>query len=752
MKRIWKWMKRLLRLGFFLAVVSLALGSGAFLATYFLGIEHNLFGLPDVAELRNLKPFEASFVYDMNDRLIGCYAKEYRVVIEGEEIPELLKKAIISQEDVRFYNWYHIGIDPFAIVRAAWVNYKVGYTKEGASTINQQVAKNWLLTPERNMERKIKEALLAVRMEKKFSKEEILALYVNTAYLGRGRYGFEAAARSYFGKSAIELKAEEMAYLVGQIKRTDEDPMRRKNRVLTHMYEEGYLNADEYRRAYHAPLKILSEKADCFNEAPYFIEEIRKEYKDKLPLLTGGLRLYTTLDKELQKKAEEALKAQLAAYRARHPENASKVEGAVVVLDSKTGEIRAMVGGENFYQNEFNNATQALRQPGSTFKPFADAAYLKYVCKSARELCRFRDTPFPVSMRDGIHYVQNYPYSGLPIYRGFVNMDIQLAESRNAATMWMALGAQVAWEKLTAPAKLAEHEAKRAERIAYYKSKGYSNPGSVRMYEKEHALIAKGVFPAEERTKWLLEMAKDAGINSELQPYLVTAIGASEVTVLEMAAAFISFINGGYKVHPTMMRMINDSGGQQAVKFGNPVPVPVFVKTLNEEGVKENARIAENMKQLLQGVVDQPTGTAHALRRTFPAGDIACKTGTATNAREKGGKAVPTDNWIICLTPKYSFAVWVGLHDKEDLGNRETGSTNALPVVRKILQDLNLVDPAEKFIPLFEAPKDENPAEGVPIEDLTIPQTEDPDGDPKIPEDELKAALEAQKNIESPAE
>lgn len=726
MKRLWRWAGKLLKLLFFTGALCIALGAGILAATYYFGIEHNLLGLPDVAILKELKPQEASFVYDTNDNLIGCYAKEYRTVIAGEEIPELLKKAIISQEDARFYSWYHIGVDPFGIARAAWANYRAGYTKEGASTLNQQVVKNWILTPEVSLERKIKEALLAIRMEKKFTKEEILTLYVNTAYLGRGRYGFEAAAKAYFGKSARNLNAEEMAFLVGQIKRTKENPLHRKNRVLMRMYGEGYLSDAEYSRAYYAPLKILPERSDCRNEAPYFIEEIRKEYKDKLPLLTGGLKLYTTLDKALQKKAEESLKAQLAAYRARHPENAAKVEGAVVVLDSKTGEVRAMVGGENFYKNEFNNATQALRQPGSTFKPFANAAYLKYVCKADRNFCQFRDSPFPVSMGRGlgVHYVQNYPYLNLPDYRGYVNMDIQLAESRNAATMWMALEAQNAWEKQMVPIKLIEHEKKRAERIAYFRSLKYSAQGAVKMYEREHAAIERGVFPAEERTTWLLEMARDAGITSKLQPYLVTAIGASEVTVIDMASAFIPFINGGYKIEPKMLRMINDSHGQPVLKIGSSIPVPVFVKGNNPEEMRENSRIARNMKELLQGVVDIPTGTAHSLRKTFPEGDIACKTGTATNARE-GGKAVPTDNWIICLTPKYSFAVWIGLHDKQDLGNRETGATNALPIVRKILQDLNLIDPNEKFTPLFEIPKTENPAEGVTEElktDESVPE------------------------------
>lgn len=721
MKRVWKWIRRLFRAIFFFAAACFLLLSGAIISTYYLGIEHNLFGLPDVEKLRELKPLEASFIYDMNDNLIGCFAKEKRIILLAEEISPLLEKAIIASEDKRFYSWLRIfGVDPIGIFRAELANYKAGYIVEGASTLNQQVIKNWILTPEQSFKRKIIEAFLAIRMERKFTKQEILAFYVNTAYLGRGSYGFEAAAKAYFGKSVGELNPEETAYLVGLIKKPDtKEPLKSKNRALSRMHSEGYLSDADYRKAYYAKLRIMPVSSDCANSAPYFIEEIRKDYKDKLPLLGGGLRIYTALDKDIQMKAEESLKAQLAVYRARHPENAAKVEGAVVVLDSKTGEVRAMVGGENFYKNEFNNATQALRQPGSTFKPFADAAYLKYVCKTSRELCKFPDRPFPVSMGrgKGIYYVQNYPYSELRIYRGYVNMDIQLAESRNAATMWMALAAQNAWEKEMTPKKLAEHEARRANRIAHFRSLKYSAEGAARMYEKEHKAIENGIFSQEERTQWLLDMAHDAGINAKLQPYLVTAIGASEVTVMEMASAFIPFINGGYKIEPKMLRMINNSGGESVLKIESPVPQPVFVKSLNPEDVQENSRIARNMKELLRGVVDISTGTAHTLRKTFPEGDIACKTGTATNQRTKENKAFPTDNWIICLTPKYSVAIWIGLHDKQDLGNRETGATNALPVFRKIMQDLNLIDPSEKFTSLFEIPTEENPAEGVPIEE-----------------------------------
>jgi len=689
----------------------------------------NAGSLPDVKTLRELKQMESSFVYGLGDSLIGCFAKEYRTILLENEIPLILEKAIIASEDKNFYS--HRGVDPESIARAALNDLLAWRYVQGGSTITQQLAKNLFLSSEKTLERKLTEAILAIRIEREYSKREILALYVNMTYLGRGRFGFEAAAKTYFGKSSKNLTIAQSAFIVGLINRPSlltedinankkesfeerfRDALKRKNRVLHLMRTENFITADEHAQSYWEVIKISPAKADCRNEAPYFNEEIRKKYKDELPLLTGGLKIYTTLDPSIQKKAEIALKNGLNKYRIRHPENAGKVQGAVVVLDVNNAEIRAMVGGENFWRSEFNNAVQAQRQPGSVFKPFADAAYLKYVCTMSRALCKFADSPFPVSMGRGLglHYVENYPYTNLPRYRGFVNMDIQLAESRNAATMWMALEAERAWVKLLIPQKLAEHEAKKDERIAYYRKLGYSAKGTEREYEEEHVLVSRGaLWDPEDRTRWLTELAKNTGINSKLQPYLVTAIGASEVNVLEITSAFISFVNGGYRVSPGMIRGIYDSKMNHVLRMPATSPVAAF----DAANLGENGRIAENMKQLLQGVVDLPTGTAHALRKNYPTGDIACKTGTATNTKADG-IAVPTDNWIICLTPRYAVGIWVGLSDKEDLGNRETGSVNALPIFDELMRDL--INPDEKFISLFEIPTIENPAEDV-SEDL----------------------------------
>ncbi|MDP2668954.1 MAG: transglycosylase domain-containing protein [bacterium] len=703
---------------------------------------------------REKKLPQTSFVYAIDGSVAGCFAIEKRTRLSQDKIPVMLERAIIASEDKNFYS--HYGIDPAAVGRAAGNNFLAGKVVQGGSTLTQQTAKNYFLTNERSFDRKKKEALLALSIERTHTKREILTAYVNVVFLGRA-HGFEAAAKAYFGRSLKDLSLSETAFIVGLINSPNlltakegkgavksakdrekrfQDAIKRKYRVLRLMLGENMISYADFARAYWEKVNILPEGEDCKKTAPYLLEDIRKEFKDKLPLLSGGLRFDATPDPFIQKIADEALKNGLNSYRSRRPENAEKVQGAVVVLDKDTAEIRAMVGGEDFNKSEFNNATQALRQPGSVFKPFANAAYQKYVCKMSREHCIILDKPFPVSMGAGrgIHYVENYPYSGMPRYRGPMTQDIQIMESRNAATVWMAAATRRAWIKLLIPQKMAEHEEKKEERIAYYRSLKYSAAGALREYEREHARIARGVlWDPEDEMRWLSDLVKDVGISSKLEPYLVTAIGASEVKLLELVAAYIPFFNGGFWIAPTMVRAIYDSDGKPLTEKKEKHPEPAFVKGDDEESIRENARIAQNMKELLQGVVDGSTGTAHALRKSFPEGEIGCKTGTATNAKDQ-----PTDNWIICATPRYVVGVWVGLSDKEDLGNRQTGATNALPIAREIMDKANLINPHEVFEPLFPVllSSENSPAEPIPSEESNNNETEE----------ETKARLEAEKS------
>ncbi|OGF69817.1 hypothetical protein A3C73_03525 [Candidatus Giovannonibacteria bacterium RIFCSPHIGHO2_02_FULL_44_11] len=704
---------------------------------------------------REKKLPQASFVYAADGSLVGCFASEKRTRLSQDKIPVMLERAIIASEDKNFYS--HYGIDPAAVGRAAWNDILAGKIVQGGSSLTQQTAKNYFLTNERSFDRKKKEALLALSIERTHTKREILTAYVNVVFLGRA-HGFEAAAKAYFGRPAKDLSLSETAFIVGLINNPNllavkdgkdkvkaakdmekrfQEALKRKYRVLRLMRNENMISYADFARAYWEKINILPEGEDCKKQAPYLLEDIRKEYKDKLPLLSGGLRLDSTSDPFIQKITDEALKNGLNSYRIRRPENAEKVQGAAVVLDKDTAEIRAMAGGEDFNKSEFNNATQALRQPGSALKPFTNAAYQKYVCKTSREHCIILDRPFPISMGAGrgIHYVENYPYSGgMPRYRGPVTQDIQIMESRNAATIWMAAATRRAWIKLLIPQKMAEHEEKKEERIAYYRNLKYSAAGAFREYEREHARIARGVlWDPEDEMRWLSDLAKDVGISSKLEPYLVTAIGASEVKLLELVAAYIPFFNGGFRIAPTMVRAIYDSNGKPLAEKKEKHPEPAFVKGDDEESVMENARIAQNMKELLQGVVDGSTGTAHVLRKSFPEGEIGCKTGTATNAKDQ-----PTDNWIICATPRYVIGVWIGLSDKEDLGNRQTGATNALPIAREIMEKATMVNPHETFEPLFPIllSVENSSAEPIPSEESNNNEAEE----------ETKVRLEAEKS------
>ncbi|MBI4119678.1 MAG: transglycosylase domain-containing protein [Parcubacteria group bacterium] len=602
--------------------------------------------LPDVRTLKELKPIQASYIYDEQGNKIACFAKEYRRIIPQDQIPPLIEKAILASEDKNFYS--HYGIDPWAILRAARDDLFSAHVVAGGSTLTQQVAKGMFLTPERTMKRKAKEAILALKIERYFTKKEILWLYVNMVYLGHGRYGFETASQFYFGKSAQELILNEAAMLAGLINNPERSsPYRnyqaafeRKNRVLRLMLENGFSTEEDYQKTSAEKLNIiLPMSQDCKNLAPYFVEEIRRKFGDGLPILSGGLNIFTSLNMDIQKKSEEALHLISDAYRVRHPENADELRGGVVVIDLQTGAVVALQGGEDFEKNQYSSATQARRQPGSAFKPFTYATAVEINWKGPYG-GQVLDRPVVIKMGGGkIKIVQNYPYERLARYVGITTFETAISQSRNAATVWLAQ--QVGIENV----------------IALANRLGIDDP--------EHPL----------------------------QPYPTTAIGASEVTLLQLTAALMPMMNGGYKIPPYLVKEIIDGSGKTLYK-ADYAPEEV----LSEE-------VAEKMKELLKTVVDLPNGTAHRLRTHIKEGELAGKTGTATN--EKGE---PTDNWFIGFTSRYAIGVWIGLDSKKPLGTKETGATNALPVAEKILVDLNLVQPDEKFRPIVQRERPE-PAE-----------------------------------------
>ncbi|VBB07920.1 transglycosylase [Lucifera butyrica] len=326
-------------------------------------------GLPEVNNLENLKLMTATQVFDIHGQLISKLFEENRIVVSINNISPYIQEAIIDNEDTRFYS--HMGVDPIGILRALWIDLLHGRIVEGGSTITQQLAKNMFLTQEQTLSRKLKEALLAIIIERKFSKQEILQAYLNQIYFGEGAYGVEAASQVYFGKHAVELSLGESAMLAGLPRGPNifspyvdkKAALQRRQVVLEGMVKAGDITEEEAQRAAAEPLKLAGRKKRTV-QASYFLDYIANELVGRYGanrVYKGGLKVYTTLDSNVQKAAERAL---------------GKYQGAVLALDPRTGYIEAMVGGRNYAESQINRVITEVRQPGSAFKPFVYATAL----------------------------------------------------------------------------------------------------------------------------------------------------------------------------------------------------------------------------------------------------------------------------------------------------------------------------------------------------------------------------------------
>ncbi|HEY3424877.1 MAG TPA: transglycosylase domain-containing protein, partial [Negativicutes bacterium] len=333
------------------------------LISLFFSAGCSYFNLPQTNNLENLQLIAATQVFDINGQLISKLFEENRVVISINSISPYIQQAVVANEDSRFYN--HIGIDPVGILRALWVDLRTGSLAEGGSTLTQQLAKNMFLTQERTFMRKIKEAMLALVIERKFSKQEILQAYLNQVYFGEGAYGVEAASQVYFGKHASELTLAESALLAGLPRGpniyspyTDSKAaLNRRSTVLDGMVKEGYITQNEADRAQKEPLTLVNKRKRMI-QASYFLDYIAKELVGRYGanrVYKGGLKVYTTLDIKTQQSAEGAL---------------GEYQGGVLAIDPRNGYIKAMVGGRNYEESQINRVIAEVRQPGSAFKPF----------------------------------------------------------------------------------------------------------------------------------------------------------------------------------------------------------------------------------------------------------------------------------------------------------------------------------------------------------------------------------------------
>jgi len=603
-------MRRGILLGIFLYLIVAGSG-GIFL--YFLSID-----LPPVSVVRSYRPPLTTKVFDRNGKLLHEFFIEQREPAYFTEFPKHLIQAFISIEDKEFYS--HSGLNFKRILKAILVDIIKRRPVQGASTITQQLARNMFLTPEKTLRRKIKEAILALKLERTFSKDEILERYLNQIYFGHGVYGVKAAAKFYFGKDLTELNPSESALLASiprspllysPLRNPELAEMRRKT-VLRMMKKLGYLNEEEYRRWAQKKPELRVEKEKPSPLAPYFIAMVRDYIQRNLGedfLYESGGRIYTTLDLEMQEIAEEVIDSFLNLFEEIYDLNPKKgeeevdslhppkyLQGALLALDLRTGEILALVGGRDFKESEFNRVTQLKRQAGSAFKPFVYTAALENGFNPS-------DIVFdiPVALRNGskdeIWFPENYDEK----FWGAIPLRKAIAFSRNLATVNLVLE--------IGPSTVAEY-------------------------------------------------ARRMGITSPIPPYPSVALGAPSLSLLEIVRGYATIANYGVKVEPYFIKRVEDNQGAIILE-NEPKKVEVLDSTT-----------AYIMIDMMKSVIEWGTGRGAHLKYGFKK-PAAGKTGTTNFYR---------DSWFIGFTPELIAGVWVGYDSVRTIMEDGTGARLALPI------------------------------------------------------------------------
>jgi penicillin-binding protein 1A len=677
--------------------------------------------VPRVSELETYRPDIITEIRGSDGSTIARYAIERRILVSRGEIPPVLRQALIATEDKNFFR--HGGVDLPRTASALMANLREGRAAQGGSTLTQQLARAVFLNPRKTISRKVNEAFVAFEIERRYSKEQILTMYANQVYFGHGNYGVEAASRYYFGRGVRELRLAEAALLAGIVQRPeDQSPFRnpelarqRRRTALRRMQEEGYITAAQRNAAEAEPLPSAPHLKETV-VGPYFSEEVRqyleRTYGEK-DLYRRGLRVESTLDPELQAAADEALgwglrqlarrKGWRGAARNLRKEGyedlsayvdpgwegarfepkevlpgvvvdtgrsgalvrigpreillppagfawtgakeAGRVlkrgdlisvtltkakdgglslileqepveQGAVLILENSSGAVRAMTGGFDWNASKFNRSVQALRQVGSTFKPFVYLAAMEAGYTPA-------DTIFdgPLSI---VYDPKKPPYSPNNYdgtFHGIVTLRRALENSYNAATV-----------------NLSE-------------------------------AVGRGN---------VIEAARALGVRQNLQPWPSVALGAFEVTLMEMTAAYSVFANQGLAFTPYLIERITDADGD------------VLERTMPEAREVANPQSCFQLLQLLKGVCQRGTA-GRAASLGLP--NIAGKTGTTNDF---------TDGWFIGMTPRYTIGVWVGNDKKTTLGPKADGGRTALPLWMRLVESLKergRIDPATDFDP-----------------------------------------------------
>ncbi len=686
--------------------------------------------LPDYKFLKNYKAPVSSKVYSGDGELVNDFSSEKRIFVPYSSIPKIIINSFLSAEDKNFFN--HPGVDAKGVIRATKnniSNFLLSKRLEGASTITQQVAKNFLLSNEVTINRKIKEAILAFRIERALSKERILELYLNEIYLGSGSYGIAAASLRYFDKPITDLDYVEAALLAALPKapsrynpyKNNETAKFRRNLVLKNLFENNFITEAQYNSYIKEPIKLKKRKKIYLEDARYYVEDIRKNVVKKFgfeKVYKNGLNIKTPLNLNIQSNSTMALRNGLINYDRRkgwrgpltnkkytinwieglekfkleksinwelaivtsvndfkiqiETKNKNKgyisqkdlswikksnsflspgdviyvnknkkktfdlkqipeVNGAIVVMDPYTGRVLAMSGGFSFLQSEFNRASQALRQPGSAFKPFIYALALENNYKPSSLVL---DAPLVLKQGEDLKLWKPENY-GKKFY-GLSTMRTGLEKSRNLMTVRIAQDLGL---------------------------------------------------------KKIIKFSKKLGIYENPNELLSISLGSAETTLLKLTSAYSSFINGGKLVNPILIDRIQDSEGKTILNNENrkcdkcdqisylsnkyPTIKDDFEKIFSPE-------TAYQITSMLEGAVKR--GTGKGLRDLNL--DIAGKTGT-TNKN--------TDTWFIGYTSKLIIGVYVGFDNPRSLGKKETGARTAMPIFKEFVKNTVNKEDARPF-------------------------------------------------------
>ena len=548
-------------LGFIISAVAGVVGGVLFIS---------IADMPDISDLTRFTPSPATKLYDAAEppELIAQMSIEQRTFVPLARMPRALLDAAVAIEDERFYS--HWGLDLWGIARAAMVNLFHGRVVEGGSTLTQQLARTLFLTREKTLQRKIKEALLAIQIERQYKKEEILEMYLNQIYFGNGAYGAEQAARAYFGKHVEELTLPECAVLAGLPKSPKEynpradgaKALARRNLVLQRMAQNGFISKSEAAESQNSAISLRQTEV---TNAPYFAAYVRQHLETTYgsqAILRGGLSVHSTLNLRYQTIAQRALEQGLQAAEAlmasSHRGSMSQgmnLQGALVAIDPKTGAILAMVGGRSFKENEFNRATQAKRQPGSSFKPFI---YTTGMLNGWTASDLIDDSkPQQYAGKGGKGWT---PSNFERQFFGPTTLRKALAFSRNIVT--------------------------------------------VKLLNQIGVLTVIG-------------QAKKFGLSGPFRDDLTLALGTSEVGLLEMTSAFSVFANGGVRAAPFAVKLVKDSQGNILEQHRQDITQVI------------SPQVAYVMLSILRDTVDY--GTAKVVRRLGFKQPAAGKTGSTND-------------------------------------------------------------------------------------------------------------------------